>query len=731
MGDQSSGKSSLLENLTGIPFPRNLELCTRYATQITSRRDRVPKVNVTIIPGPNASDQLKARLRKYHPPGMSPDDFREKFPEILEEVCFQMTAVLFGRCLFADFELQVNKTMGIRMETSDTGGSVFSEDVLKIEISGPGQDYLTLIDVPGIFRTPTEGLTTKEDVALVRRMVQGYIKDRRTIILAVLPSNVDPATQEILTMAEEYDKQGERTLGVLTKPDLVTEDSAKLAVCNVVLGKKRPLALGYYVARNRGPDENDKFDKGSAEGMFSENPWNSLPKDRVGVRALRTRLGQLLGQITKQEFPAMRKDIQQQLAQCSQELDSLGAPRQSEHEQRAFLFSLSRQFHDLVQNALDTRYNRHPAFSQQKLRLATNVANVSDTFNNDFAARSHLYYFENEEPILEKEVPEKEPDDQSDDAQSDDSQNNDSQNDKELDDSLKVNADQEQSDGGWHDSDAKELLRDGIIRKKPCIELPKMGIMNWIRNLHLQCRGLGLGTFDNALLSNVFREQSEKWSDMTMAYLSETIVMIHRFIYGALFELCANARVRENIWSAIADEVAKRYKVAMEQAAFIVSIERNQTPYTLNHYFNKNLQKSRGDRMAKLLEGKVRYESVYEKNHVRNTTPLIVNLEDVKTATINKSNMQQSIEDVHDSLRAFYKVARKRFVDTVYQQLVQGLLLTGPKSPLSVFDQDWVLSLDAGELDMIAGELPTVKEQRTLLQKKIKDLEVAMQILKK
>lgn len=131
------------------------------------------------------------------------------------------------------------------MNTSDSEGSVFSEDVLKIEISGPNQDYLTLIDVPGIFRDPTEGLTTKQDVALVRRMVQGYIKDSRTVILAVLPSNVDPATQEILTMAKEYDEEGERTLGVLTKPDLVKENSAKLAVCDVVLGKKRPLALGY------------------------------------------------------------------------------------------------------------------------------------------------------------------------------------------------------------------------------------------------------------------------------------------------------------------------------------------------------------------------------------------------------------------------------------------------------------------------------------------------------
>ncbi|RYP03774.1 hypothetical protein DL765_010397 [Monosporascus sp. GIB2] len=47
-------------------------------------------------------------------------------------------------------------------------------------------------------------------------MVKEYIRDDRTIILAVLPSNVDVATQEILELAKRYDKTGDRTLGVLT-----------------------------------------------------------------------------------------------------------------------------------------------------------------------------------------------------------------------------------------------------------------------------------------------------------------------------------------------------------------------------------------------------------------------------------------------------------------------------------------------------------------------------------
>lgn len=72
VGDQSSGKSSVLESLTGFSFPRATGLCTRYATQITCRREAEAvagagkrRVEVSIIPRPGAHDALKARLRAF------------------------------------------------------------------------------------------------------------------------------------------------------------------------------------------------------------------------------------------------------------------------------------------------------------------------------------------------------------------------------------------------------------------------------------------------------------------------------------------------------------------------------------------------------------------------------------------------------------------------------------------------------------------------------------------
>jgi hypothetical protein len=74
--------------------------------------------------------------------------------------------------------------------------------------------------LPGIFKNVTPGVTTKDDMELVRSMVLGYMENPRSVMLTVIPANVDVATQEILQLAADVDPEGKRTLGVLTKPDL-------------------------------------------------------------------------------------------------------------------------------------------------------------------------------------------------------------------------------------------------------------------------------------------------------------------------------------------------------------------------------------------------------------------------------------------------------------------------------------------------------------------------------
>ena len=143
--------------------------------------------------------------------------------------------------------------MGLKgSETSDEAADTFSDDVLKIEICGPKQQHLSVVDVPGIFRNTTVGVTTDADMEIVRNMVNHYMGNPRSIILAVIPANVDIATQEILKMAEKFDTMGQRTLGVLTKPDLV-DRGAENRVVDLVEGESPIIGLRRHDIRLTDP----------------------------------------------------------------------------------------------------------------------------------------------------------------------------------------------------------------------------------------------------------------------------------------------------------------------------------------------------------------------------------------------------------------------------------------------------------------------------------------------
>ena len=196
--------------------------------------------------------------------------------------------------------------MGLGDQNTADGKNTFSEDVLRLEITGPEQEHFSVGDVPGIFRKTTDVVTTNADKEMVNSMVRGYMKNPRSVMLTVVPANVDVATQEILTMAEEIDEDGHRTLGVLTKPDLV-DAGAETPVIELIEGKRHKLTLGWCLVRNPGQKDlnNPSGDRNAVEKAFfkTEAPWNSLDKDRVGVGALRVRLQKILASHIRREFP--------------------------------------------------------------------------------------------------------------------------------------------------------------------------------------------------------------------------------------------------------------------------------------------------------------------------------------------------------------------------------------------------------------------------------------------
>jgi hypothetical protein len=605
--------------------------------------------------------------------------------------------------------------MGLRSDLSKGQGAIFSEDVLKVEIYGPQEDLLTIIDVPGMFRVAGDG-TTKDDMEMVNNLVRKYIKDERTIILAILPSNVDIATQEILQLAEEFDKNGERTLGILTKPDLVTEKSGQDAVCDLVRGKRRPLTLGYYIVRNRGADD-AKLEHHQLEQTFENYPWNQLPPDRVGISALKEQLRCLLWDISTREFPKMMADIDQQLKICNDELDELGPPRQNHREQRTFLSRIAGQFQDHVRSALSADYNASKIFEKENLRLITQVVNITEAFCFEFHKRAHSRNFETPRHTPQFASEEWDFEDKSNGARETEDPAFDShiRPIQELINSANVDERTEQ--------ESTEL--GNIITFPGSITGPDDNMAAWIKDVYLRSRGLDLGTFNAHLVSAAFAEQSRKWKAITETYMSRMILTVHRFIKVILGNICRDQEIYQKLWREILTGLLPGYRRALEQVELLIHVDQQKQPYTLNKRFNESLAEMKGERLMDSLYGTARKDTT-QYGEIQ----YMVNLRDVPGVSKAQSNAEYLQQEVHDILRAYYSLARDRYIDNIFQLAVNYHLLHGPGSPLKVFTQDWVLGLDNGDLDRIAGESKATKRNRSRIKKKISDLEKALNILK-
>lgn len=133
----------------------------------------------------------------------------------------------------------------------------FARDVLSIEFGSPKSPQLTLVDIPGLIAASSKGIT-KADVAMVTEITDHYITQPRTICLAVVSAKNDYSNQLILEKVREVDPDGNRTLGVITKPNTLPASSlSEAGFIHLALNKDIVFKLGWHVLRNRTYEERD------------------------------------------------------------------------------------------------------------------------------------------------------------------------------------------------------------------------------------------------------------------------------------------------------------------------------------------------------------------------------------------------------------------------------------------------------------------------------------------
>jgi len=98
---------------------------------------------------------------------------------------------------------------------------------------------LTLVDLPGMVKVPSQG-QPPDIVKKIDDIILEYISNENCLILAVTPANIDIVTSDALVMARSRDPMGKRTIGVLTKLDMMGKgNNAREVLLNKVVVLER------------------------------------------------------------------------------------------------------------------------------------------------------------------------------------------------------------------------------------------------------------------------------------------------------------------------------------------------------------------------------------------------------------------------------------------------------------------------------------------------------------
>ncbi|XP_067292370.1 myxovirus (influenza virus) resistance G [Pseudorasbora parva] len=313
IGDQSSGKSSVLEALSGVALPRGSGIVTRCPLELRLKK---------VTGGVNWKAVLTYRDTKI---------------------------------TFEDSSLVENHIEKAQNELAGKGVGICDE-LITLEVMSPDVCDLTLIDLPGIARVPVKG--QPDDIGnQIKRLIKKFIEKQETINMVVVPCNIDIATTEALKMAQEVDPEGKRTVGILTKPDLIDKGTEK-NILDIVQNKVIPLRKGYIMVKCRGQqqiNENISLEKAmQMEKDFfhtHEKFRFLLTEDKATVKCLAVKLTQHLVGHIKKLLPQLNEQIKKQLWELKNMLKECEAgPPQDPKMAKQFFIETLAGFNDKIKS---------------------------------------------------------------------------------------------------------------------------------------------------------------------------------------------------------------------------------------------------------------------------------------------------------------------------------------------------------------------------------------------
>ncbi|KAI1324047.1 dynamin family protein [Xylariaceae sp. FL0255] len=641
-GDQSSGKSSVLEAISGVPFPVKSNICTRFPTELVLRRTARTGVSVSIVPHSSLGPSEQSRISGFHE---RLDSF-DGFPALIEKA---------------------KAAMGI-----STLGKAFSKDMLKVEISGPNRPHLTIVDLPGLIHSETKQQSAS-DVELVQEVVTAYMKQARSIMLAVISAKNDFANQIVLKLVRQADPSGNRTMGVITKPDTLVpgSDSEQMYVSlaeNFEIGFR----LGWHVLKNMDSDvaqeEAQRLGERDAEEskFFEQGVWSRLDPSMLGVDELRPKLSNVLIRQIARELPSLITEIDSSIKLCRKQIAALGVPRNTTEEQRLELLTISQRFQAIIKSSVDGTYN-DPFFENAKTdkgyqqRIRAVLQNMSASFSETLRSRGHLRTIQND--------------------------------------------------------DARETFTE--TRKGWPIPIKREDFITHTKSLLRRTKARELpNLFNPMVVADLFHEQSTRWESIVNDHVALAWKSAKKFLELLVHAICDPNIAKAILPELFEPELEKLMKGAQAKTAELLYAHRSVHPITYTKEYSETILQMWDDRrqeecaeVVKDFFGTSELEPTYLEGDY-DLVSLVKLLSERKEYDIERIAASEALDCMH----AYYTVAMKRFSDDVSVEVIEEKLLSvlgDILSPVKVF------RMSTEEVAMIAGEPRDIRARRKKLTKQL------------
>ena len=132
---------------------------------------------------------------------------------------------------------------------------------------------------------------------------------------------------------------------------------------------------------------------------------------------------------------------------------------------------------------------------------------------------------------------------------------------------------------------------EGSLQQPVQVDMPKSeGTMDWLRDLYYSSRGFEIGVFQPSILSNAMTKQTEKWETLALGYISDVVCIVNHFITEMMGHVCADAKVCDGLLATLSDELNSKYAAAIDHVKYLLTVEREQIPVTVNRDFRENLE---------------------------------------------------------------------------------------------------------------------------------------------